>query len=690
MIASVLFLLVPAALADALLSRTRLFASRTARAFTAWFVGECAATFAVYGIAVVLAPRTEGVLRKAALLVLGAAAGALLALVLRSWRSWRSGRDPGRSVVDFLLPQAETRRSPTFLAGRLAFFAAAAVFSVAFYRPHLAQSPDAIVRSPVYWDFNVHAPIVQTFVFGDNFPPKNESFAGVPETYHFFFDLFTAIPVSFGVGLADAFQLVSATTLFALLGSMAGFTEELAGAALPGMIAALLACTSSSLHVFTEWFSDGGSFLSPFRAALDARHPYVFSFVKGSPFAYNGTMFNLFYYLEERQLVFASGFLLAAALLLATRGTWRTSACFGAGAFFGLFVFWHLFVTVSLGLAVVWLLAFAPDRRKTAAILAGMALVGAAFLLWVRGVSRPEWFVAGGRPALRINPGFSTMPGGPPFSLPQALGYWTYAWGLKIVLGVAGLASAYRSRRRFFHALASVLAPTFLLVNTLQVVPLSVYDNHKWSKPMDLFLDLAAGWFLADGILRARLPRLVRVSAAAAAVVLVTLSGVIELVPFLRSRATVLYAQYPAPFTDAVRARTAPRSTFVSFESNALHMAGRKLFVGNDADERGTASLVASAGFDVGRRHRAVVDLYAAPTRARFCRAAAANAIDWVEVEPDVRRASGADARAPGFDAVTPGGRAIRFLDVRGYCGGPSAVSAPSREDSSTPRAAPS
>jgi hypothetical protein len=240
----------------------------------------------------------------------------------------------------------------------MAFFAAAALFSVAFYRPHLVQSPEAVGRSPIYWDFNVHAPIVQTFVFGDNFPPENESFAGVPETYHFFFDLLTAIPVSFGVGLADAFLLVSATTLFALLGSLAGFTEELAGTALPGMIAALLACTSSSLHFFTEWFSDGGSFLSPFRAAFDARHPYVFSFVKGTPFAYNGTMFNLFYYLEERQLVFASGFLLAAALLLATRGTWKTSACLAAGAFFGLFVFWHLFVTVSLG--------FSPSRRTDA------------------------------------------------------------------------------------------------------------------------------------------------------------------------------------------------------------------------------------------------------------------------------------------------------------------------------------
>ncbi len=666
MIAAAAFLLLPGALAAFLFGRARVFTSRAARVFAGWFVGECIAVFAVYGVAILLVPHTEAVLRKAALLVLGAMSAALLA-VLESGIRRRRLRSPR---ADFRSRIAFTKS----FAGRAAFFAGAAIFCVAFYRPHLDQPPGAglIFRTPIYWDFNVHAPIVQSFAFGDNFPAENESFAGVPETYHFFFDLLTAIPVSLGLDLAPAFRMVSAASLFAVLGLLVGFGEELGGGSAPGMLAALLACTSSSLHAFSLFLSPGGRPASEIFHEVISAHPYLGSFAKGNPFAYNGTMFNLFYFLEERQLVFASGFLLAAVLLLSTRSRWPVAAGFSAGAFFGIFVFWHLFVTITLGLAVAWLLAFAPDRRKTAAVLSGMALVGIGFLLWVRGVARPEWFLPGGRPALRINPGFSTGPGGPSFSLSRAAGYWGYAWGLKALLGLAGLAAAFRSRRPLFHALASVLVPTFLLVNALQIVPLSVYDNHKWLRPMNLFLDLGAAFFLAERVVRGRLPAPVRAlvaTVAAVAVFLMTVSGVIELIPYMTSRATVLYARYPTEFTETVRARTAPRSVFASFEANALHLAGRKLFIGNDADERGTVSLVASAGFDTGRRQQAILDLYAAPTGEDFCRSAAADRIDWLEVEPALTRPSGADRRAPGFDTTTPAGRAVRFLDVRRFCG---------------------
>nr|MDQ2970609.1 hypothetical protein [Acidobacteriota bacterium] len=62
MILSLLYFLVPAALAYVLLDRAGLFRSLMARVFTAWFVGVFAATLAVYAAAVALAPWTQGVL----------------------------------------------------------------------------------------------------------------------------------------------------------------------------------------------------------------------------------------------------------------------------------------------------------------------------------------------------------------------------------------------------------------------------------------------------------------------------------------------------------------------------------------------------------------------------------------------------------------------------------------------------
>ena len=656
MILSVLFLAVPASLAYVGLDRAALLRSGVARVFAAWVFGLFAATTLVYVLAIALAPWTEGVLRKAALAVLALALAALLAM----------RRDAARSARALLSGGLGAGRLRTLL-----FLAGCGAFAFFFYQPHLAQTSEGLYRSPVYWDLNVHAPIVQNFAFGDNFPAQNESFAGVPETYHFFFDLVTAIPVAFGVRLAPAFLLVSAMSLFAVLGLLVGFAEELAGGARAGMLAVLLACTSSSLRFVDALAPRPGR--QPFAGVVELlsrrEHPYLASFVAGNPFAYNGTMFNLFYFLEERQLVFASAFLLASVLLLSTRARWSLPLSVAAGVAFGLFALWHVFVTITLGLAVVWLLAVAPDRRKSAAVLAGMAVSGGAFLAWIAWVSRPEWFVSGGRAALRWNPAFSTMPGGPPFSLLHALGYWLYAWGLKAVLGVGGLVFAYRRRRHLFDALASILFPTFVLVNAVQLVPLSVYDNHKWLRPMSLLLDFAAGLFVVERIWRSRQPSALRAAWATAAMGIMTFSGVLELLPFWRSRPTVLYAPYPIALTGIVRESTAPRDAFVSFESNALHMAGRKLFLGNDADERGTASLVASAGFDVARRQRELIDLYGARDRAGFCAVARRNRIDWVEVEAGVRLASGADGRSPGFDTLSPHGRLIHFVDVESFCG---------------------
>lgn len=666
MAASLLFLVAPAALAYRLLGRAGFLRSGLARVFAAWFVGECAAVFAVYGVAVAFPPSATGVLRQASLLVLGLVCAALAVVEVGAIRA------RGRRVA---APSVAVK--PHAIAGRAVFLAASLAFAILLYRPHLVETDDAILRTPIYWDISVHAPIVQNFVHGDNFPAGNESFAGAPLTYHFFFDLFTAIPAAFGLSLPGAFLLTSAASLFALFGLLAGFADELAGGTAPGMLAALFAATSSSLRFLHDVHAHGGvSLAAPFQDAA-GRHPYLASFVPGNPFAYNGTMFNLFYFVEERQLVFASGFLLAAVLLLvASREKWSYPVCAGAGVLFGLFVFWHLFATAALGLAVVWLLAFGGERRKTAVVLAAMAAVGTGFLLWVATAMRPEWFLPGERAGLRWSFAFSTVPGGPPFSPLRALGYWLYAWGLKAIVGSAGLVLAYRRRRELFHALACVLVPAFVLVNAVQVLPLSVYDNHKWLRPLCLFLDLAAGYALVELVRSGRREaeggrrraRWMRWALAAAAIPLLTFSGVVEGIPFFRSGATVLYARYPTRLTRDVRERTRPRDVFASFEANALHMAGRKLFVGNDADERGTASLVASAGFDLGRRQRAVFELYAATSRESFCGQAAEMGIDWLEVEPGVVRRSGADARAPGFDTVTPEGRPVRFLDVAGYC----------------------
>lgn len=67
------------------------------------------------------------------------------------------------------------------------------VFAYIFLSPHLMTKNNVIYSSPIYWDFHWHAAIIQNFVYGDNFPPQNEAYPGIPMAYHFFGDLVMGI-----------------------------------------------------------------------------------------------------------------------------------------------------------------------------------------------------------------------------------------------------------------------------------------------------------------------------------------------------------------------------------------------------------------------------------------------------------------------------------------------------------------
>lgn len=659
-----LSLSLPALVAWVLLGRAGVAVSGLLRAAMAWFLGEAAATTVTFAVATALRPFTHSVLEKAALVTLALAAAALVAMGRRLAASLRGLGPPfGRAA-----------------ALRLALLAACAVFSWEFFSRHIAQTPTEIWRSGVYWDFNIHYPAIQNFVYGDNFPPQNESFAGAPLTYHFFYDLLTAVPVALGWNLATAVTAVSAAAFLALLALVAGFAEEFAGSLAAGAIAVALVLTSSSLR-FLDFFASRGA-RSPaelWRCVWEnAEHPYFFSFLRWNPDHYNGAMFNLFYFVAERQLIFGTGLLLTALALLASRRRWTPRACALVGAGLGLVLLWHLFMAAAIGATLAVLLLLAPERRRTAFVLGGWAaVVLCAALVGHSILARPEWFAPEALAGPRFNTGFTVPSDGPPATPREILGYYGYAYGLKLALFPLGLLLAWRRRRELFFLLFAATVPMFLLVNTVQLRPTGIYDNHKWLRPMNVLVDIGVAALLVSRPARRPLTGGLALSALLA---LLTLSGIIELVPFFRTRPVYRYAAYPTDFTRAIRDRTPPGATFLSREARALHLAGRKLFLGSTSGPLDAPPLFVVARNNVLRRRRITAAIYASESAGALCDLAVGNGIDFVEVpaEPDGNPVLRETARRGELETTADDGRPIHFLDVRQACRGtPASVSVP-------------
>ena len=171
------------------------------------------------------------------------------------------------------------------------------MFGYIFFSPHLTDSAGAIRASNVYWDLNIHLPIIQLFALGDNFPAENDSLAGVALTYHFFFDLCVAINTRLGEGFVRGLNYTSIVALAMMLLAGAGLVKELFGSYLAPCVLMVLVVTSGSLrYVFDVESILSTGLVAWFKDVLYA-HPYHAAFVPNNYAGYNGNMFNMFYFL---------------------------------------------------------------------------------------------------------------------------------------------------------------------------------------------------------------------------------------------------------------------------------------------------------------------------------------------------------------------------------------------------------
>lgn len=636
MFISLLFSLLPTVLVYSYLQSKKLLTSKLLLLSLSWFVGQYLSAIVIFVIAGILHFVTTAITLKATIIYLSV----LTALAI--------GRH--RQLMAFL-KSFRAFRWQAILSFKTLMIVGCLLFSYSFFAPHLAQYGRKIYTSPVYWDFKLHMPMIQNFALGDNVPPENESFSGVPLTYHFFWAFLVSIYSAAGLGLVAAVQTVSILSFFMLLVTILGLGEEFFSSFGIGALAVVLTITSSSLRFLYE---------DPFelvrRLFTNTGHPYFFSFIPGNPFGYNGTMFNLFYFLVENQMIIGVLFLLLAVAIFSIRERFTSATAFFVGAVMGFFFLWHVFITLMIFASLVFLLVFDKEKKKTLALLLGFGAVVFCHSVYLQLVSQSSWFYSDSNSYPRINFKFPTMNQEYPFSVSNALFYYIFAYGLKIVLLPVGLYGLWKTKRRLFFLLASIILPTFVLVNTVQLAPLSIYENHKWLRPMNVVVDIVVATFLYRffGERQKRWRTLLGIFT----LVILTLSGLIELRPFQNSRASEFFVDLDSPIRSAILGQTPPGSTFVGRHGLEIQSAGRKLFLGD--------YVLPQLPLDKNRRREIIKKLYVTTDSAEFCTLSHDFHIDYVEYDGD-NEAKQFLGNWRQFQVMSDTG-AVVFVDAKSGC----------------------
>lgn len=488
-------------------------------------------------------------------------------------------------------------------------------FSYIFYIPHLQITNNVLFTSPIYWDFHWHVGVIQNFVYGDNFPPQNESFAGIPMVYHFFTDFLMAIYSTAGLDIATAVTFTSVLFFFFLLLSFIGISEEFFQSKAIGIITILLFITSGSLHFIHYFYANSHLPLYQIIESIftNSTHPWKMSFIPGNPFNYTGVMFNLFYYVEERHAVLGIVYLCLALWIIYNRKIFSPAKLLIFGAVLGGFFLWHIFLPLIVIIILSFLLVFDKDKKHTILLLSGLLTMYLFHIGIIKVITNSySVFNTAMTHYPRINLEFTAeRPLRSPIDyIVSVFGYFIYGYGLKIVLIPISLFTLYKINKSLGILLSAGIIPLFIIINVFQISPNGTSENHKLLLPMTVLINIVTAYVLHKAFFAK--PAIANKIYGITLLFCLTISGLLELMPFLNSKPIKIYANMSqSHLTSTIQQTTQNNSVFVGTEHREIHLAGRKLFVGESAGP--------SDSIDDSERKKIVLDIYSATEKRTFC-----------------------------------------------------------------------
>jgi hypothetical protein len=650
MIAVFILTLIPSLLAYFLISKLKIrISSNYFKLGLCWFTGQYFFTIAVFILCLLFSLLTSNVLIKATLSI----------LFLNVFFLFFFQEEIIAMVKNIF--NTETIKKRFFNPLNLVLIVFCFLFSYFFFIPHLSYQNDTIQRSPIYWDYHWQMSLIQNFVHGDNFPPENEAFAGIPANYHYFWMVNASIYQAMGLNPVDAINFTSIIQFFFLLIILVGFSMEIFKSKLAGLIAVLLTISSSNLR-FIEYFS-GLSEQNIFKVFLDilrnSKHPWDVSQITLNSYGYNATMYNLFYFVEERQMIIGVIYLIVSLWLIYNRQQFSSKVLLLIGVLMGGYFIWHLHITLMVLAAICAVLVLDGDRKKTLIMLLGFGAVFLIHYLYFKGITHSEWFLKEINNYPKFNFNYSSMDGTAIAPL-QSFFWYAYSYGLKIIFFPLSIFLLFKKNKKIAILIISIFIPTFIILNSLQLSPAFIHDNHKFHRPMNVVIDLAVAY--AVFLLFFKQRRFYLYILGIIFAILLSISGIIELMPFINSRPTVVYAKYPNTISAAIRTNTLPSAVFIGEDNESIYLAGRKLFLAKYL--RGHDEKVLNRK----KRQKIINDIYNASDVNSFCFLTKKYEIDYIEYDRSANDLPDFIIDSKYFSALNNKNNQVIFVDSMKTC----------------------
>jgi hypothetical protein len=544
--AAIVYLILAFLTGDLLCRRLFVFVSLTHRLAAGFLAGLCLITWPTYLLAVAFC-RTENPLLWANLLVLAP----ILVLVLGKGRPLEF-RNPAASLGDWVF------------AGLVLAFACLLMFGTFWLADGKLK-----MGSVVWNDFGPNLSLVQSFAVGRNFPTEYPHFGGSPIRYHFFFWFLTGNLTFLGLPIDWSLNLLSALVLTAMLVLVAVLGEVLFGSRASGRLGAALFFFHGTLS-YIPFLAAAGSPSAALNAVLGLKHWLR------SIYPYPGEQWGIWSvgtFLVQRHLPMTMGILLIIVIFVLQNFRKRApeeqagpapdretfvAGCVFCGILLGLLPLWNSAIFVAGGGLLAAMGVFFPRR---------LALLGLLVLSAVIALPQVLALKAGetGPVAELFRWGYVVDPP----TLPNVAEYFAFTFGLKTALALGTVVLVAGTPRRFFGALASLLALAFF--TKLSRDPM---NNHKFLHLWMLLLNLYAAYALIAIWRRGTAGKV----ASVLALMLIAAGGLIEL--FRLRNDDVMNVPYRGKLYDWIVRETRPEDVFLTHRHvhHPILLAGRRVF----------------------------------------------------------------------------------------------------------------
>ncbi len=493
----------------------------------------------------------------------------------------------------------------------------------AFFTNQLSMKDQSIYISNMYIDFHWHVRLIENFAFGNNFLPQNESVAGVYHVYHYMWSVIPALYRILGLNIALSINIYSTIFFMTLLLTAIGIVYEITKSKISYILVPLFIMTHGSLKFIdyiSRLFIQQESFVRIFNV-----WPNALDFNVNGMFGYNGNMFNMYYYIQERQLIIAMVGLLLFLYILYHFTIFSRRQLIIIGGIFAFFLQWHLFVSTIIiitGSLYAVIYAFKKKHLQVGIIpfITNIGIILSLIILKLYSNTNPLFDSAflGQFPQFNMN--FSTMTDhGYMFSPLHALLYYVYAYGLRIILYVLAVFYIFKKNRRWGMIFIYSFIPVFIWVNTIQLSPLSIYDNHKWLKPFNFVMDMVIVTYCIHLVQTYK--NFGQRCMLCILIFLTVLSGFISFLSYFLQKPSHLYGRYDNPIVQKIQ-KTDTSAVFLTDDPSRVFLGGRKTYF---ADYLG-----GNLGLKTDKRERVTKEILSVDKR-EMCNYLQKNHIDEVD-----------------------------------------------------------